>query len=157
MVSWWKRELWCLHCAALLYSCSFHPPSPAHPWLLSIGLNKPSETLVTSLELTTGLIFFPSVALNRHLLFEDSKPSAERFLGMGLVRPSYFFRVMGTLPDYWHFWESLVSSVRNCSFSSCTIPALLALLRQHKPQPVGAGSFTCAGPKTILKKKKKKS
>lgn len=48
-----------------------------------------SKTGVLGIQLTTVLIFFfPSVALNRHLLSEGSKPSTEPFLGMGLVRPS---------------------------------------------------------------------
>lgn len=52
----------------------------------------------------------------------------------------HFFRVMNTLPDNRHFWKSLVSSVRNCSLSSRTIPGPRAPLRRRTSQAAGAGS-----------------
>lgn len=91
---------------------------------------------------TTVLIFLlPSDALIRHLLSAGSNDSEWPFLGTGLVLPSsgrntsikkwrrtgkdtasipgqtgrysHFFKVMTTLPDVLHFWNSRVSSVRN--------------------------------------------
>lgn len=77
---------------------------------------------ITSLVVITVLIFFlPSEALRRHLLSVGSKVSGFPFLGTGFVLPSYFFKVMTTLPLVRHFWKSRVSSVRNASFSNNTM------------------------------------
>ena len=74
-----------VHCPALLFSFLF---------ILSLFFNPFMSTLKRFVcHLTLILLwnspqcwFFPSVAFNRHLLSEHSKPSTKPFLGMGLIQ-----------------------------------------------------------------------
>ena len=119
-IQWLVSEIWCrsVLCFALLTLVYFVP------LLQSIHANSQEiwcHLTIIHLWNSPHCWFFPSVVFNRHLLSEHSKPSTKTFPWNGFNSTSDFFRVMNMIPDNQHFWNSLVSPIRNWNMTSLSL------------------------------------